>query len=382
MTSGQDRATSEDGAGVFAGLAGARRIVVKIGSSSLTREDGGLNLNRIDVVARLAAQWCQGGREILIVSSGAVAAGLDPLGMTSRPRDLASVQAAASMGQGLLVARWSSAFQSHHRHVAQVLLTTDDVMRRDHYTNARQALEKLLGFGVVPIINENDTVATREVRFGDNDRLASYVAQMVAADALVLLTDVEGLFTAPPGRPGAELIPVVASRDDLRSVLVSGAGSRVGSGGMVTKVQAATMATSSGIGVLLTCADNLGPALAGESVGTWFAPTGSRPASRILWIAHAAPSRGELLLDEGAVEAITQRNKSLLSAGVRQVISTFDSGDVVDLAGPAGLVARGIVAYDSDTVASMAGMSAHDLLKQGWENPRPIVHRDDLALLV
>ena len=367
---------------VLTGLSHARRIVVKIGSSSLTREDGGLDLNRIDVVARLASQWCQGGREILIVSSGAIAAGLEPLGLAQRPRDLATAQATAAMGQGLLVARWSSAFQSHHRHVAQVLLTTDDVMRRDHYTNARQALEKLLGFGVVPIINENDTVATREVRFGDNDRLASYVAQMVAADALVLLTDVDGLYTAPPGTPGAHLVPTVGSHDELRSVLVTGAGSKVGSGGMVTKVQAATMATSSGIGVLLTHADRLGEALRGERVGTWFEPTGQRPASRTLWIAHAAPSRGELLLDEGAVEAITTRKKSLLAAGVRQVISHFDSGDVVDIAGPSGLVARGIVSYDSDTVAAMAGLSARDLLRSGWENPRPIVHRDDLAVLL
>ena len=372
----------EGGAGDLTGLVQARRIVVKIGSSSLTRDDGGLDLNRIDVVARLASRWCQGGREILIVSSGAVAAGLEPLGLRARPRDLASVQATAAMGQGLLVARWSAAFQSHHRHVAQVLLTTNDVMRREHYTNARQSLEKLLNFGVVPIINENDAVTTREVRFGDNDRLASYVAQMVAADALVLLTDVEGLFTAPPGTPGAELVRRVRSTDDLRAVLVQGAGSKIGSGGMVTKVQAATMATASGMGVMLTRADRLGEALDGEPVGTWFDPTGVRPASRTLWIAHAAPSRGELLLDEGAVEAITRRKKSLLAAGVRQVISHFDAGDVVDIAGPSGLVARGIASYDSETVATMAGLSGGDLIRQGWENPRPIVHRDDLAVMI
>lgn len=364
-----------------AGLAQARRVVVKIGSSSLTREDGGLDLNRIDVVARTAAQWCRGGREIVIVSSGAVAAGLEPLGLAARPRDLATIQAAAAMGQGLLVARWSSAFQSHHRHVAQVLLTTDDVMRREHYTNARQALERLLGFGVVPIVNENDTVATREVRFGDNDRLASYVAQIIAADALILLTDVDGLYTLPPDRPCARLIPVVEDSEALRPVLVTGAGSRVGSGGMVTKVQAATMAAASGAGVLLTRADALEAALAGEQVGTWFPPTESRPASRTLWIAYAAPSRGELLVDQGAADALTGGKKSLLAAGVRQVISSFESGDVVDIAGPSGLVGRGIVAYDSDSVAAMAGMSARDLLAQGWENPRPVVHRDDLAIL-
>ncbi len=362
-------------------LADAHRIVVKIGSSSLTRTDGGLDLNRIDSVAGLAAQWCRDGRQIVIVSSGAIAAGLGPLGLTARPHDLATAQAAAAMGQGLLVARWSQAFQSHHVQVAQVLLTTDDVMQREHYTNARQALERLLGFGVVPIVNENDTVATREVRFGDNDRLASYVAQIVAADALVLLTDVEGLYTLPPGRPGARLIPVVDDAEDLRSVLVTGSGSVIGSGGMSTKVQAAVMAAASGTGVVLTHADHLGAALAGEDTGTWFPPTGSRPASRTLWIAYAAPARGELVVDQGAAEALVSGTKSLLAAGVRDVLGTFRSGEVVDIAGPWGLVARGIVTYDSDTIASMAGRAARQLVAQGWENPRPVVHRDDLAVL-
>lgn len=359
----------------------ASRIVVKIGSSSLTRHDGGLNLNRIDRVARLAARWRSRGKEILIVSSGAVAAGLDPLRLPGRPRDLASVQAAAAMGQGLLVARWSSAFQSHHLSVAQLLLTTEDVMRREHYTNVREALDKLLGFGVIPIINENDAVTTRELRFGDNDRLAAYIAQIVAADALVLLTDVDGLYTAPPTHPGAERISRVRSTDDLLSVLVTGAGSKVGSGGMVTKVQAATMAASSGIGVILTSASQLEDVLEGDEVGTYFEPSKTRPASRRLWIAHAAPSRGELAVDEGAARAITQGKKSLLSAGVRSVLGHFEAGDVVDIVGPTRLIARGIVAYDSDTAAEIAGCSAQQLRLSGWENPRPIVHRDDLAPL-
>lgn len=230
----------------------AGRIVIKIGSSSLTREDGGLDLNRIDTVARLVAKWRTDGRQIVIVSSGAVAAGLDPLGFATRPKDLASVQAAAAMGQGLLVAHWSAAFQAHHMDVAQLLLTTEDVMSREHYTNVQSCLDKLLGLGVVPIINENDAVTTRELRFGDNDRLAAYVAQMVTADALVLLTDVDGLYSAPPSHPGSRLISEVRSTDELHAVLVTGAGSKLGSGGMVTKVQAATMAASSGIGVHLS----------------------------------------------------------------------------------------------------------------------------------
>lgn len=360
----------------------AGRIVVKIGSSSLTREDGGLDLNRIDSVARLVARWRAPGKEIIIVSSGAVAAGLDPLGFASRPRDLASVQAAAAMGQGLLVARWTAAFQAHHLDVAQLLLTTEDVMRREHYTNVRASLDKLLGLGVVPIINENDAVTTREVRFGDNDRLASYMAQMVAADALVLLTDVDGLYTAPPSHPGSELVREVRTTDELHSVLVTGAGSKVGSGGMVTKVQAATMAASSGIGVVLTSADRLADVLEGREAGTWFEPSSVRPASRRLWIAHAAPSRGEILVDEGASVAVTKGKKSLLAAGVTRVIGHFDSGEVVDIAGPTGLLGRGIVSYDADTIAQMAGQSAADLRLAGWEHPKPVVHRDDLAPLI
>lgn len=360
----------------------ANRIVVKIGSSSLSRDDGGLDLNRIDSVARLVAKWKTPGKEIIIVSSGAVAAGLDPLGFNSRPRDLASVQAAAAMGQGLLVARWTAAFQAHHLDVAQLLLTTEDVMRREHYTNVRSALARLLSCGVVPIINENDAVTTRELRFGDNDRLASYVAQMVAADALILLTDVDGLYTAPPSYPGSQLIREVHSTDDLHAVLVTGSASKVGTGGMVTKVQAATMAATSGIGVVLTSADELGTALSGIATGTWFAPSSVRPASRRLWIAHAAHSRGEIIVDEGAGRAITAGKKSLLAAGVVRIIGHFDLGDVVDIAGPTGLLARGIVSYDSDEVAHMAGLSAEDLRLSGWEHPRPIVHRDDLAPLV
>ncbi|WP_040434698.1 glutamate 5-kinase [Schaalia vaccimaxillae] len=365
------------------GIAGAKRIVLKIGSSSLTRPDGGLDLNRIDTVARLAARWRRGDsdHQIVIVSSGAVAAGLDPLGLSARPRDLASVQAAAAMGQGLLMAQWTAAFHSHHLSAAQVLLTTADVMRREHYTNVRAALDKLLSFGTVPIINENDAVTTREVRFGDNDRLAAYIAQMVQADALVLLTDVDGLYTAPPSHPGAELIEKVSSTDDLMSVLVTGTGSKVGSGGMVTKVQAATMAAGSGIGVVLTSADRVADVLEMRDAGTWFEPSDTRPASRRLWIAHAATSRGEIVVDEGAAAAITNGKKSLLAAGAVQVLGHFSAGDVVDVVSQTRLIARGICAYDSEVCSQMAGSCADELKRLGWENPRPLIHRDDLAPL-
>ena len=365
----------------MSGVSGASRIVVKIGSSSLTREDGGLDLNRIDAVARLVSRWRGRDREVVIVSSGAVAAGLDPLGFSAKPKDLPSVQAAAAMGQGLLMARWTAAFQAHHLDAAQVLLTTDDVMRRDHYTNVRAALSRLLGLGVVPILNENDAVTTRELRFGDNDRLAALIAQMIKADALVLLTDVDGLYTAPRDHPGSQLIERVAGADDLMSVLVTGAGSRVGTGGMATKVQAAMLATASGIGVQLASADDLQAVLEGTRVGTWFEPSAQRPASRRLWIAHVAPSRGEIIVDEGAARAITAGKKSLLVAGVHSVLGHFEAGDVVDVASPTGLIARGVSGYDSDTLAEVAGAGMEQLAAAGYEHPRPAIHRDDLAVL-
>ena len=365
----------------MSGVAGDSRIVVKIGSSSLTRADGGLDLNRIDAVARLVSRWRGRDREVVIVSSGAVAAGLDPLGFSAKPKDLPSVQAAAAMGQGLLMARWTAAFQAHHLDAAQVLLTTDDVMRRDHYTNVRASLTRLLGLGVVPILNENDAVTTRELRFGDNDRLAALIAQMIKADALVLLTDVDGLYTAPPDHPGSQLIERVAGVDDLMSVLVTGAGSRVGTGGMATKVQAAMLATASGIGVQLASANDLQAVLEGTHVGTWFEPSAQRPASRRLWIAHVAPSRGEIIVDEGAARAITEGKKSLLVAGVHSVLGHFEAGDVVDVASPTGLIARGVSGYDSDTLAEVAGAGMEQLAAAGFEHPRPAIHRDDLAVL-
>lgn len=365
----------------MSGVSGASRIVVKIGSSSLTRADGGLDLNRIDAVARLVSRWRGRDREVVIVSSGAVAAGLDPLGFSAKPKDLPSVQAAAAMGQGLLMARWTAAFQAHHLDAAQVLLTTDDVMRRDHYTNVRASLTRLLGLGVVPILNENDAVTTRELRFGDNDRLAALIAQMITADALVLLTDVDGLYTAPPDHPGSQLIERVAGVDDLMSVLVTGAGSRVGTGGMATKVQAAMLATASGIGVQLASAKDLQAVLEGTHVGTWFEPSAQRPASRRLWIAHVAPSRGEIIVDEGAARAITEGKKSLLVAGVHSVLGHFEAGDVVDVASPTGLIARGVSGYDSDTLAEVAGAGMEQLAAAGFEHPRPAIHRDDLAVL-
>lgn len=359
----------------------AKRVVIKIGSSSLTRDDGRLDLNRIDRVAGVVARMHKRGKQVVIVSSGAVAAGLDPLGFPSKPRDLPNAQACAAMGQGLLVARWAAAFQSHFKHVAQLLFTVDDVMRRDHYTNARQALERLLHFGVVPIVNENDTVSTADVRFGDNDRLAAYISHLIRADALVLLTDVDGLYSAPPSNPNARFIAEVTNPDELKSVATEGEGSVLGTGGMTTKVAAAEMAVESGVAVVLCHANALEDAVKGKPVGTYFHATGKRRPSRTLWIAHAARSRGQLVLDDGAVNAITVRKKSLLLAGVKAVRGDFTAGEVVELIGSQGRVARGIASYDSDVVDRFKGMSLQELQGEGAPDTRPVIHRDDMALL-
>ncbi|MCA1783716.1 MAG: glutamate 5-kinase [Intrasporangiaceae bacterium] len=236
-----------------AGLARAKRIVVKIGSSSLTVASGGrLDVTRLRGLVDILAARRLGGRQVVLVSSGAIAAGIGPLGLRARPRDLATQQAAASVGQGALVTAYQQAFADHGLTVGQVLLTADDVTRRTHYTNARRTLEKLLELGIMPIVNENDTVATHEIRFGDNDRLAALVAHLVDADALLLLTDVDALYDGPPSREGAQRVPIVSGAEDLEEVVIGGTGSGVGSGGMLTKVEAAAIATAAGIATLLT----------------------------------------------------------------------------------------------------------------------------------
>ena len=352
-------------------VAAARRLVVKVGSSSLTTALGGLDGTRLDaLVDALAGRDAQ----LVLVSSGAIAAGLAPLALPRRPRDLATLQAAASVGQMLLVQRYATAFARHGRTVGQVLLTADDVVRRAHYRNAQTTLERLLVLGVVPVVNENDAVATEEIRFGDNDRLAALVAHLVRADALILLSDVAGLHDRDPGIPGARLVSEVTRPDDLDGVLVGPGGSGLGSGGMASKVEAARLATSAGIPVLVASAQDAGRALGGEG-GTCFAATGPRMAGRLLWLAHASTPRGRLLLDGGAVQAVVGRRLSLLPAGVTAVEGDFQAGDPVELVGPDGqAVARGIVAYDAAELPALLGRSTRDA------GLREVVHRDDVVL--
>jgi len=361
----------------------ARRLVVKVGSSSLTTAAGALDLTRLQALVDVIAARRSLGTQIVLVSSGAIAAGITPLGLLRRPRDLATQQAAASVGQGALIAAYSQAFGAHDLTVGQVLLTAEDVTRRSHYANARRTLDRLLDLGVVPVVNENDTVATHEIRFGDNDRLAALVAHLVHADALILLSDVDALYDGPPSRAGTSRIPLVRGAADLRNIKIRGSASGVGSGGMTTKVEAAGIATAAGISTMLTSTEQAARAMAGEDVGTVFLPTGSRRASRLLWLAHASTARGRLILDEGAVTAVVVRRKSLLPAGIVRVEGRFGDGDPVDLCDPAGqAVARGLVNYDSTELPGLLGRSTHDLARElGPAYEREVVHRDDLVLL-
>ena len=363
----------------------ARRLVVKIGSSSLTDPSGGsLDESRLVALVDVLAARRLAGQQVVLVSSGAIAAGIAPLGLARRPRDLATQQAAASVGQGSLVAAYQRAFGAHGLTVGQVLLTVDDVTRRTHFTNAKRTLDRLLELGIVPIVNENDTVATQEIRFGDNDRLEALVGHLVQADGLLLLTDVDALYDGPPSAPGAQRVPAVVGGRGLEDLTIGGTGSSVGSGGMVTKVEAATIANAAGITTVLTSAAQAAHALEGADVGTVFAPGGgSRHTSRRLWLAHATTPRGRLLLDAGAVRAITEHRKSLLPAGISAVEGTFVDGDPVDLCTLEGEpVARGLVNYTSAELPGMLGRSTHALAKDlgpGYE--REVVHRDDLVVL-
>jgi glutamate 5-kinase len=374
-----------------ADIAAAARVVVKVGSSSLTTPAGEIADEAISALAAALAARRSAGIQVVLVSSGAIASGLVPLGLTRRPGDLATQQAAASVGQGLLIARYTAAFAQHGIRTGQVLLSADDLMRRTHYRNAQRTLDRLLELGVLPVVNENDTVATDEIRFGDNDRLAALVAHVTHAKALVLLSDVDGLYDGDPRRGAAQRIVEVRGQADLEGIrlgrgLKAGQGGQAGSGGiggMATKVEAAMIASAAGIPTVVADAASAPAALTGDPVGTYFAAHGRRPATRLLWLKHAAVARGSLRLDPGAVEAVVKRHASLLPAGITGVEGTFEAGDPVNLRDENdAIVARGLVNYDASEIPGLMGRSTRWLAsKLGPEYEREIVHRDDLVIL-
>ena len=362
----------------------AKRIVVKVGSSSLTTAEGGIDTQRVNIIVDALAKHKNAGHEIVLVSSGAIAAGLSPLGLSARPKDLALQQAVASVGQGLLVHRYSESFGKHGITVGQVLLTAEDMSRRSHYRNAQRTFAKLLELGVIPIVNENDTVATDEIRVGDNDRLAGIVTHLINAEALVLISDVEGLMTAPPGDANSKLISEVKSFDDISdaqigSALISG----VGTGGMRTKVQAAQIATAGGVPTIVTSAINLNSVFDGKDVGTVFHPSKDKLSARALWLAHATDVRGSISIDQGAVIAVTEKRASLLLAGIKNIKGEFEVGDAVEIISESGKVlGRGLVNFDSTELPNLIGKNTAKLLQEFGEGyDKEVIHRDDLVLI-
>ena len=354
----------------------ARSIVVKIGTTALTDRAGMFDAGRLAALADAIEARMKAGTDVVIVSSGAIAAGIEPLGLSKRPTDLATKQAAASVGQVALVNAWSAAFGRYDRTVGQVLLTAHDISQRVQHTNAARTLDRLRALHAVAIVNENDTVATNEIRFGDNDRLSALVAHLVGAEALVLLSDIDGLYDSDPRKGGARFIPEVSDPEHLDGV-VAGKGSRLGTGGMASKLSSALLAADAGVPVLLAAAADATAALTDASVGTVFAPRSARMSSRRFWVRYAAEAAGVLTLDDGAVRAVVKARRSLLPAGITGCSGRFHGGDVVELHGPDGvMVARGVVAYDAGELAAMIGRTTSDLPA---ELRRPAVHADDLV---
>jgi glutamate 5-kinase len=367
-----------------AALERAKRVVVKIGTNALTNTTGRFHRPHFE---RLASELLTLAktRELVIVSSGAIALGVERLGLAAKPKDIPGKQACAAVGQSRLMRAWEEALSP--RLVAQVLLTHSDVQDRRRYLNARHALERLIADGVVPVINENDTVSVDEIKFGDNDTLAGLVAGLVGADALVILSDVDGLYDADPrSNPAAKLISRVEVVTRAMLASAGGSGSSVGTGGMATKLRAAQKVTELGVRCVIAAGQQPGTltrVFDGEEVGTLFEPQEGRRHARTAWIAHALKAKGTLVVDDGARNAVIERKKSLLPSGIREVKGNFSHGDPVDLSDESGEVfARGLVAYGADELRKLAGKRTTQIeAALGYRGLDEAVHRDDLAML-
>jgi len=364
-----------------------RRIVVKVGSGVLSHGGVGLHRPTLQALAGCLARVQAQGVEAILVSSGAILAGMEALGLSERPRELPLKQAAAAVGQSHLMRAYEEAFQPCGGRVAQILLTQEDLRHRSRYLNARNTLFTLLGLRVLPIVNENDTVAVREIQFGDNDTLSALVAHLAQADLLVILTDTEGVFTADPHRdPSARLIPLVRPQDAIASFCAEDTGSAASIGGMTSKVRAAHRAAVAGIPTVVASGRAPGSVeaiLRGEEVGTLFIPSRSRMQSRKRWLAFASLPRGGIVVDAGARGALVLGGKSLLPSGVRGTQKTFRAGDVVSLVDPAGQeFGRGLANYSRDEVEKIKGLKSDEIA--GVLGARPydeVVHRDNLVIL-
>lgn len=367
-------------------LVQARRLVVKVGSALLVdARSGRLNRQWLESLAADIARARSRGQQVIVVSSGAIALGRRQLGLKDGRLRLEESQAAAAVGQIRLAHAWKEVFDGHDLAVAQILLTLGDTEQRRRYLNARRTLDTLLGLGAVPVINENDTVATAEIRYGDNDRLAARVAQMASAECLVLLSDVDGLYTADPGRdPAATFIPEVTEVTESIEEMATGPTSGVGSGGMATKVAAGRIATAAGCNLCIATGRRANPLRAIENGErcTWFRRTGTPRAVRKQWIAGTLRPGGRMTVDAGAVAAL-RRGKSLLPAGVVAVDGGFERGDTVSVVDGSGVeIARGLAAYSAADAARVIGRNSRDIeTLLGYRGREELIHRDDLVLL-
>ncbi len=368
-------------------LTESRRIVVKVGSSLVTNQGAGLDIDALGNWARQAAALSAAGREVVLVSSGAIAEGMQRLGWRTRPTSIHDLQAAAAVGQMGLVQAYESCFRQHGLHAAQVLLTHDDLANRERYLNARSALTTLLSLRVIPIINENDTVVTDEIKFGDNDTLGALVTNLIEADVLVILTDQNGLYTADPRKyPDATLIGEAQAGDAQLESMAGGAGSQIGRGGMITKILAARRAARSGAHTVIASGherDVLLRLMQGEPIGTLLAAPALTLAARKQWLAGHLQVSGKLVLDSGAVNALRAGGKSLLPIGVRNVLGEFGRGAVVACIGEDGSnIAHGLVNYNADEARRIAGHASQEIeALLGYGGDQEIIHRDNLVLL-
>ena len=359
------------------------RIVAKIGTSSITDQLGVIDEAVVDAISAQLAALRGEGHDVVLVSSGAISAGVAALGMRARPSDMPTLQALAAVGQSRLMEVYNRCLGGRGCVAAQVLLVPHDFIDRRQYLHARQTLTRLLELGCVPIVNENDAIASDEIRYGDNDRIAALVAHNLSADVLVLLTDTDGLYTANPHTdPSAVLVRRVAGDDPLASVSVTATGSARGSGGMASKLSAARMASLSGVRAVIAKADHpnvLIHAVHDADVGTTFLPGERRLSARKLWIAFASQVDGAIVVDDGARRALTERGTSLLPAGVVRVDGAFDKDSTVEvLAMDGSVIARGMTLCDADTLRSIAGKRTSDL---PHDVAHEVVHRDDLVVL-
>jgi glutamate 5-kinase len=366
----------------------SQTLVIKVGTSSLTRGDGKLALSTIAALIETIVDLRAEGYQIVLVSSGAVGVGATRLGMNERPKTIALKQAAAAVGQGIIMRVYDDLFREYQQPVAQVLLTRGDLDRRSSYINAYNTFQELLRLGVVPIVNENDTVAVDELKFGDNDTLSARVASLIDADWLFLLTDVDRLYSADPRKfPNAQPIVQIDRLEDLTAlqIQIGGSGSEWGTGGMTTKIAAAGIATSAGVRTAIThgqLPQNISKILHGEPLGTQFTPQLRADSARKRWIAHGLIAVGKVYLDAGAVNAITTGGKSLLPAGIINIEGDFDATDAVELCDAEGKeIARGIANYSSKELNVIRGHRSSDIVDLlGYVGDETVIHRDNLVL--